>query len=225
VLPPVLSAYSRQERRRQPLASLGRGRDRGAPARSHPRRNGQARSQRRRDARSPGGGIRTKATRPAPGRRRESRVAPTRLGKAVQLAATRPRGDHPSSRGGAPVGPPATPYSPCTARRPAAHRADGGSGGATFGGRRPSAEGGRGTRREHGAGRAGRAAMDERVDTSEFGEILMHPDEARAIFRTELMRQVLKRGVTVEDLQPRMIPALVEANMDAMLTVLAENNH
>ena len=67
--------------------------------------------------------------------------------------------------------------------------------------------------------------MDERVDTSEFGEILMHPDEARAIFRTELMRQVLKRGVTVEDLQPRMMPALVEANMDAMLTVLAENNH
>ena len=64
----------------------------------------------------------------------------------MQLAATRPRGECLSSRGGAPVGPPATPYSPCTARRPAAHRADGGSGGATFGGRWPSAEGGRATR-------------------------------------------------------------------------------
>ena len=73
--------------------------------------------------------------------------------------------------------------------------------------------------------------MGERFDNqreegrSEFGEILMHADEARAIFRTELMRQILRRGVAVENLQPRMVPALIEANMDAMLTVLAENNH
>ena len=60
---------------------------------------------------------------------------------------------------------------------------------------------------------------------SEFGEVLMHRDEARAIFQTELMRQILHRGVAVENLQPRMVPALIEANMDAMLTVLAENNH
>lgn len=60
---------------------------------------------------------------------------------------------------------------------------------------------------------------------SEFGEILMHPDEARAIFQTELMRQVLRRGVTVENLQTRMIPQLLEAHTDAMLTVLSENNH
>lgn len=60
---------------------------------------------------------------------------------------------------------------------------------------------------------------------SEFGEILMHPDEARAIFQTELMRQIMRRGVAVENLQPRMVPQLLEANMDAMLTVLAENNH
>ena len=60
---------------------------------------------------------------------------------------------------------------------------------------------------------------------TEYGEILMHPDEAKAIFRTEMMRQVLTRGITVENLQPRMVPALIEANMDAMLTVLAENNH
>ena len=26
-------------------------------------------------------------------------------------------------------------------------------------------------------------------------------------------------------MQPRMVPQLIEANMDAMLTVLAENNH
>ena len=60
---------------------------------------------------------------------------------------------------------------------------------------------------------------------TEYGEILMHPDEAKAIFQTELTRQILKRGITVENLQPRMVPRLVEANMDAMLTVLAENNH
>lgn len=60
---------------------------------------------------------------------------------------------------------------------------------------------------------------------SEFGEILMHPDEAKAIFRTEMTRQILTRGITVENMQPRMIPQLIEANMDAMLTVLAENNH
>ncbi len=65
---------------------------------------------------------------------------------------------------------------------------------------------------------------DEEV-RSEFGEILMHPDEARAIFQTELMRQIMRRGVAVENLQPRMVPQLLEANMDAMLTVLAENNH
>ncbi len=60
---------------------------------------------------------------------------------------------------------------------------------------------------------------------TEYGEVLMHPDEAKAIFHTEMMRQILTRGVTVENLQPRMIPQLIEANMDAMLTVLAENNH
>jgi len=60
---------------------------------------------------------------------------------------------------------------------------------------------------------------------TEYGEILMHPDEAKAIFQTELTRQILKRSITVENLQPRMVPRLVEANMDAMLTVLAENNH
>lgn len=74
--------------------------------------------------------------------------------------------------------------------------------------------------------------MSDRVDDegdqgtpSELGEVLMHPDEARAIFQTELMRQVLRRGIAVEHLQPRMIPTLIEANMDAMLAVLAENNH
>ena len=73
--------------------------------------------------------------------------------------------------------------------------------------------------------------MGERVDNqrevvrSEYGEVLMHPDEARAIFQTELMRQIFRRGVAVENLQPSMVPALIEANMDAMLTVLAENNH
>ncbi len=73
--------------------------------------------------------------------------------------------------------------------------------------------------------------MGERSDNqqgeahSEFGEVLMHPDEARAIFQTEVMRQVLRRGIAVENLQPRMVPALIEANMDAMLTVLTENNH
>ena len=60
---------------------------------------------------------------------------------------------------------------------------------------------------------------------TEYGEILMHPDEAKAIFQTELTRQILKRSITVENLQPRMVPRLIEANMDAMLTVLAENNH
>ncbi|HEX5504202.1 MAG TPA: hypothetical protein VFW96_16370 [Thermomicrobiales bacterium] len=74
--------------------------------------------------------------------------------------------------------------------------------------------------------------MSERFDKGsdpdtpgELGEVLMHPDEARAIFQTELMRQVLRRGIAVENLQPRMIPALIEANTDAMLAVLAENNH
>ncbi len=60
---------------------------------------------------------------------------------------------------------------------------------------------------------------------SEFGEILMHADEAKAIFRTEMTRQILTRGIAVENMQPRMIPQLIEANMDAMLTVMAENNH
>lgn len=59
----------------------------------------------------------------------------------------------------------------------------------------------------------------------QYGEILMHPDEAKAIFQTELTRQILRHGVIVENLQPRMVPRLLEANMDAMLTVLAENNH
>ena len=67
--------------------------------------------------------------------------------------------------------------------------------------------------------------QEEQDPRTEYGEILIHPDEAKAIFNTELMRQVLRRGVTVENLQPRMGPALIEANMDAMLTVLAENNH
>ncbi|HEY8601418.1 MAG TPA: hypothetical protein VIL85_23530 [Thermomicrobiales bacterium] len=53
----------------------------------------------------------------------------------------------------------------------------------------------------------------------------MHPDEAKAIFRTEMTRQILTRGIAVENMQPRMVPQLMEANMDAMLTVLAENNH
>jgi hypothetical protein len=68
-------------------------------------------------------------------------------------------------------------------------------------------------------------AREEQDPRSEFGEILMHPDEAKAIFRTEMTRQILRRGITVENLQPRMVPQLIEANMDAMLTVLAENNH
>ncbi len=68
----------------------------------------------------------------------------------------------------------------------------------------------------------GEAGQEPRT---EFGEILMHPDEARAIFQTELFRQIMRRGVAVENLQPRMIPQLIEANMDAMLAVLAENNH
>ena len=65
----------------------------------------------------------------------------------------------------------------------------------------------------------------EQESRTEFGEILMHPDEARAIFQTELFRQIMRRGVAVENLQPRMIPQLIEANTDAMLAVLAENNH
>ncbi len=68
----------------------------------------------------------------------------------------------------------------------------------------------------------GEAGQESRT---EFGEILMHPDEARAIFQTELFRQIMRRGVAVENLQPRMIPQLIEGNMDAMLAVLAENNH
>ena len=69
------------------------------------------------------------------------------------------------------------------------------------------------------------SGSEEADSHSEFGEILMHPDEAKAIFQTELTRQVLRRGIAVENLQPRMVPQLIEANMDAMLTVLAENNH
>ncbi len=65
----------------------------------------------------------------------------------------------------------------------------------------------------------------ESESRSEYGEILMHPDEAKAIFRTEMTRQILTRGIAVENMQPRMVPQLLEANMDAMLTVLAENNH
>jgi hypothetical protein len=60
---------------------------------------------------------------------------------------------------------------------------------------------------------------------SEFGEILMHTDEAQAIFRTELRRRLTERGITTEALQPAQVPQLVEANMETMLTVLAENNH
>jgi hypothetical protein len=66
---------------------------------------------------------------------------------------------------------------------------------------------------------------DEQDTRTEYGDILMHPDEAKAIFQTEVTRQILKRGIAVENLQPRMVPRLIEANMDAMLTVLAENNH
>lgn len=66
---------------------------------------------------------------------------------------------------------------------------------------------------------------DQQDSRTEYGEILMHPDEARAIFQTEVTRQILRRGIAVENLQPRMVPSLIEANMDAMLTVLAENNH
>ena len=60
---------------------------------------------------------------------------------------------------------------------------------------------------------------------SEYGEILMHPDEAQAIFRTELGRRLAEHGITTATLQPAQVPQLVEANMEAMLTVLAENNH
>jgi hypothetical protein len=67
--------------------------------------------------------------------------------------------------------------------------------------------------------------QDEHDSRTEYGEILMHPDEAKAIFQTEVTRQILRRGIAVENLQPRMVPRLIEANMDAMLTVLAENNH
>ena len=67
--------------------------------------------------------------------------------------------------------------------------------------------------------------QEENDSRSEFGKILMHPDEAKAIFRTEMTRQILRRGIAVENMQPRMVPQLIEANMDAMLTVLAENNH
>ena len=68
-------------------------------------------------------------------------------------------------------------------------------------------------------------APEEAESHSQFGEILMHPDEAKAIFQTELTRQILRRGIPVENLQPRMVPQLIEANMEAMLSVLAENNH
>lgn len=60
---------------------------------------------------------------------------------------------------------------------------------------------------------------------SEYGEILMHPDEAQAIFRTELDRRLTEQGIATETLEPAQVPQLVEANMQAMLTVLAENNH
>jgi hypothetical protein len=60
---------------------------------------------------------------------------------------------------------------------------------------------------------------------SEYGEILMHADEAQAIFRTELGRRLTEQGIATETLQPAQVPQLVEANMEAMLTVLAENNH
>jgi len=60
---------------------------------------------------------------------------------------------------------------------------------------------------------------------SEYGEILMHADEAQAIFRTELGRRLTEQGIATATLQPAQVPQLVEANMEAMLTVLAENNH
>jgi len=60
---------------------------------------------------------------------------------------------------------------------------------------------------------------------SEYGEILMHADEAEAIFRTELSRRLTEQGIATDALQPAQVPQLIEANMAAMLTVLAENNH
>lgn len=60
---------------------------------------------------------------------------------------------------------------------------------------------------------------------SEFGEVLMHPDEARAIFRTELSRRLTETGIATARVQPEQVPQLIEANMEAMLAVLAENNH
>src|SRR6476620_5820511 len=42
----------------------------------------------------------------------------------------------------------------------------------------------------------------ESESRSEYGEILMHPDEAKAIFRTEMTRQILTRGIAVENMQP-----------------------
>lgn len=67
--------------------------------------------------------------------------------------------------------------------------------------------------------------LNDQDPRSEFGEILMHPDEAQAIFRTELSRRLTRAGIATEQVQPAQVPQLIEANMAAMLTVLAENNH
>jgi hypothetical protein len=67
--------------------------------------------------------------------------------------------------------------------------------------------------------------FNDQAPRSEYGEILMHADEARAIFRTELGRRLAEHGIAAEALQPAQVPQLVEANMEAMLAVLAENNH
>ena len=54
----------------------------------------------------------------------------------------------------------------------------------------------------------------EQDTRTEYGDILMHPDEAKAIFQTELTRQILRRNISVENLQPRMVPRLMEANSE-----------
>ncbi len=68
-------------------------------------------------------------------------------------------------------------------------------------------------------------AFNDQDPRSEYGEILMHADEAEAIFRTELSRRLTEQGIATDALQPAQVPQLIEANMAAMLTVLAENNH
>lgn len=68
-------------------------------------------------------------------------------------------------------------------------------------------------------------AFNDQDPRSEFGEILMHPEEAQAIFRTELTRRLTEQGIAAAQVQPEQMPQVIEANMAAMLAVLAENNH